>query len=141
MRGRASARATARLLTVCSVLTGLFLMHGLPEQSCSGGAGMPAVMTAASMIGHGGQPALTAAPEHGDRAVVLPAGPGHGTVCVFTPAPRGIDTLLALLLLAAIVALAWPVRPALGGHRYPRRRRAPPRAGAGLLTALCVSRT
>lgn len=129
MRGTASAGAMARLLTVCAVLIGLFLMHGLPAQACPAGTAMSAVTT-----GHAEHPVLGLG-AHGDQAA-------HGTPCVFTPAPRGIDAMLTLLLLlASAVVLVSPPRPALVGDRHPRRHRAPPRTGEQLLTRLCVSRT
>ena len=140
MLGTASARAIARLLTVCAVLTGLFLMHGLPAQGCAAGIGMPATaMPAAATTGHSEHPA-PAALAHDDQAVAAPAAAEHGIPCVFTPAPRGLGGLSALLL-AATVALVSFARPTFGGDRYSRSRRAPPRTGSELLTTLCVSRT
>ena len=139
MRGTASAGAMARLLTVCAVLPGLFLMHGLPAQACPAGTAMPAA--AMSATGHAEHPALAVHARSG-QAIAVPAPAVHGTPCVFTPASRGIDVLMALLLLlAAAVASVLPPRVALGGIRCPRSHRAPPRAGAQLLTTLCVSRT
>jgi hypothetical protein len=143
MRGTVSAGAIVRLLTVCALVTGLFLMHGLPAQACAGGSGMATTaMTGMATSGPGGQAIiLSGAPVHGDHAAARPAVPGHGTPCVFTPAPRGLDALLALLLLAATAALAASARPARGTRSAPRSRRAPPRAGPELLATLCVSRT
>ena len=135
MRNTASARAIARLLTVCAVLAGLFFMHGLPAQACSGGTGDMSAMTTTSTAGH--QDGVTPAAGVAHREMVT-AAVEHGTACVFTPAPRGLDALLALLLLAATVGLASAQRlPNSGGHRH----RAPPLTGATLLTTLCVSRT
>jgi len=140
MRSTASARAIARLLTVCAVLAGLFFMHGLPAQACSGGTGDMSATTATSATGHQGGTTLGAGAAHGEMVAAVTAAAGHGTACVFTPAPRGLDALLALLLLAATVAPASVRgRPNSGGHRISHR--APPPAGAALLTALCVSRT
>ena len=142
MRGTVSAGAIARLLAVCALVTGLFLMHGLPAQACAGGSGMAtAAMAGMATGGPGGHAVPSGAPVHGDHAVVWPAAPGHGTPCVFTPAPRGLDALLALLLLAATAAPAASARPVRGARHTPRGRRAPPRAGPELLATLCVSRT
>lgn len=139
MRGTLSAGAIARLLTVCALVGGLFLMHGLPAQACAGGNGMATTaMTGMATGGPAGHATLGGAPVHGDHATVRHAAPGHGTPCVVTPAPRGLDALLALLLLAATAALAASARPARSASRG---RRAPPRAGPGLLATLCVSRT
>lgn len=141
MCGTASTRVIARVLTVCAVLVGLFVMHGLPAQACPAGTGM----AAASAAGHRGEPARATMSVQGEMSTAFPAvhtaTPEHGTACVFTPAPRGIDELLALLLAAtvALVSPAW--RPTVAGYRYPRSHRAPPGPGTELLTALCVSRT
>lgn len=135
MRDAVRARAFARLLILCAVLTGVFVMHGLPAQACAAGTGMPAaVMTVA---GHGEQPAVVA---HEDQTVARHTVPAQGEPCVFTPGPRGVDILTALVLLAATLALAPPVRPSSGGDRWARSHRAPPGAGTELLTTLCVSR-
>lgn len=143
MRGTASARVFARLLTLCAVLAGLFFMHGLPAQACAGGTGgMPATVTTASPpVSHLDSIALAAGPVHRDMVASLGAVVEHGTPCDFAPAPRGIDVLLLLLLLAATVALASPRLPGGGGRRNPISHRAPPRTAGELLTALCVSRT
>ncbi len=143
MRGKVPARAIVRVLTLFAVLVGLFLMHGLPAQACSGGTGMSAtVMTQTAPGGPDGQALVgTAHALTTVGSAALPAAPGHGAVCLFVSPPRGIDALLALLLLAAAVALVRIVRPPLGAVGGRRRHRAPPRAGMELLTRLCVSRT
>ena len=142
MRSTASARAIARLLTVCALLAGLFFMHGLPAQACSGGTGDMSAMTTASTVGHQDGITLAAGSAHRETVATVTAAAGHGTACVFIPAPRGLDVLLALLLLAATVALTSARRlPSLGRPRHRISHRAPPPAGATLLTALCVSRT
>lgn len=143
MRGSASARVIARLLTVCAVLIGLLLMHGLPAQACADGTGGMAAtaMTGMPASGHSDGTILAAGSVHG-KMVGSPAAAGeHGTVCVFTPAPRGIDALLALLLAAIVALVSSPRWPNLGGSHSPISHRAPPPTGADLLTALCVSRT
>ncbi len=139
MRSTASARVIARLLTVCAVLAGLFFMHGLPAQACSGGTGDMSAMTATSTTGHQGGITLGARAAHREMVATVTAAAGPGTACVFTPAPRGLDALLALLLLAATVALASARRlPNLGRPRRRNGHRAPPPTGATLLAALCV---
>jgi hypothetical protein len=66
---------------------------------------------------------------------------GHDSACVFTAPPRGLDGLIALLLLAAIsVGLSAP-RPIGAGLRRSTSHRDPPLSGTGLLATLCVSRT
>ncbi|MFD9892898.1 hypothetical protein ACFWY9_26430 [Amycolatopsis sp. NPDC059027] len=129
-RGTAAGqgRVIARLLTLCALLTGVFLMHGLPAQACAGGA----------MAEHGIGHAMPAPPMAG-----LPnAAPAseHGSVCVSTPPPRGWAALLLLLLLAVVLISVSP--PLSATRRFARflRHRAPPRP-PDLLTTLCVSRT
>ncbi|MBB5890270.1 hypothetical protein [Kutzneria kofuensis] len=107
----------ARLLTVLAVLAGVFLMHGLPAQDCSGVA----------------MPTMTAVAHPG-----MDMGSGHGGVCVFTTPSRDQAPLLALVLLVVAVLLTVLWRPLLVGGPS---RRGPPLAGAQLLTMVCVSRT
>ncbi|MFD2420137.1 DUF6153 family protein [Amycolatopsis pigmentata] len=137
MRDRRQARAGARLLIVCAVLTGLFLMHGLSAQACTASTDMPATtMTTGATAAHGDQASRVLAQS--EQAAAPHAV--HGATCLFTPAPRGSDVFEALSLLALAVALMSLAGWDLGG-RYPRTHRAPPRTGSRLLTTLCVSRT
>jgi len=107
----------ARLLTVFAVLAGVFLMHGLPAQDCSGAAAMPS-MTAVAHTG-------------------MDMGSGHGGVCLFTTPSRDHAPVLPLALLFVAVPLTVVWRPRLVGGPS---RRGPP-SGAELLTMVCVSRT
>jgi hypothetical protein len=147
-RTEPSARVIARLLAVCAVLVGVFVMHGLPAQACPAGTGMSgSAMMAAPMAAHGGESVLVAIPARsGMTHVVVGArtdAAAHGGVCVFTLPPRGLAGLLALLLLAgvAVASLATLIRASFGGSRGWFSHRAPARAGPELLTTLCVSRT
>jgi len=107
----------ARLLTALAVLAGVFLMHGLPAQDCSGAA-MPTMAATA----HAG----------------MDMGSGHGGVCVFTTPTRDHAPILALVLLFVAVVLTVLWRPLLVGGPS---RRGPPVFGARLLTVVCVFRT
>jgi hypothetical protein len=138
-----SARATARLIAVCAVLVGLFFMHGLPAQHCSGGVG-----GSAPMMTHSPTVAI-AADDPGKAAGGMTASASRslaesaaGAVCVSTPPPPGWAGLLALLLAIGAVGLAGVLRSAQPATQ-PRnlRLRAPPLAGAALLMNLCVFRT
>jgi hypothetical protein len=113
---------SARLVTVFAVLAGIFLMHGLPAQSCAAGSGDMATMAVADHASHT-EPAMS---------------PGHGSPCVFTMPSRDHAPVLALVLLtvAALVTALW--RPRLVGGPS---RRGPPLSGPQLLTLVCVSRT
>lgn len=157
-----SSRALARVLMVCAVLTGLFLMHGLATLDCGGAAGtsppsmkmssmpsppmgMPATVSAASggvhvasMMGH----------EAGASPTIDTRTSGHGTgmaggVCVSAPPRSGLTGLLALLLAAGAVVVAatttLPNRLIQLPHGHGRR--APPLAGPAMLARLCISRT
>ena len=116
----------ARLLTLFAVLVGIFLMHGLPAQSCAAGSGdMSTVIT----VDH--------APHLGP-AMGPAMGPGHGGVCVFTMPSRDHAPVLALVLLLVAVLLTVLWRPLLVGGPG---RRGPPVSGVQLLTVVCVSRT
>lgn len=146
MSGRAlSARATTRLVAVCAVLAGLFFMHGLPAQGCSGGVeGFASSMTSMT------QPATLAAAEGPGKAasdVTASASrslthSASGAVCVSTLPPPGWAGLLALLLGICAIGLVSVLRsPETVTRPRNQRLRAPPLGGPALLMNLCVSRT
>ncbi|MGH3867990.1 MAG: hypothetical protein ACRDQ4_18070 [Pseudonocardiaceae bacterium] len=148
--GALSARATARLIAVCAVLAGLFVMHGLPAQGCPGGVEASAplmahsatVVTAADgpdmtagMAGSASRPLAYAVAEAGADAGE------SGVLCVSMPPSPGWAGLLALLLVISVVGLASVLGLADRATRPSgQRRRAPPLAGSALLMSLCVSR-
>ena len=149
-RSAYSVRATARLVTVCAVLAGLFIMHGLPGQGC------PSSWAPTSEMAH---PAPIAAVADGPTlAAGAMAMPGRhplthswsaigadgqlGELCVATPPPSGWARLLALLLGVSVAGLAVALRPPTTAISPPsRRRRAPPQGGCTVLRYLCVSQT
>ncbi|MGB6162328.1 MAG: hypothetical protein WCF33_24670 [Pseudonocardiaceae bacterium] len=153
--GTLSARATARLLAVCAVLAGLFAMHGLPAQGCSGGveASAPSmahpsmahpvtVVTAADGLDMAAGMAVSVSRPLAYAVVEAGADVGEaGVLCVSTPPPPGWAGLLTLLLGTSGIGLASVLGLADRATR-PRgqRRRAPPLAGSALLMNLCVSR-
>lgn len=140
---RAGRRGIARLLALCAVLFGLFLMHGSPASAAEGCHGsMPAPLTA----GHEASPMTTAhapATHHPGPAVVQAAGTAGmpGAQCVATPAHEWIPLPApGLLAVAAItVPAAWtPARPgAPGGNGL----RGPPAGGRDHLLQACIART
>lgn len=154
MSGTASGWVTARLLIVCAALAALFSMHGLPAQSCPGGAGVSGTAMESATVS---TPAATraASPDPGapgagmvgtptqrwmaHGSVVGEMGSGHGGVCVSTTPPRGLDSLIQSLLVTALVVAASAPLPGHGAR--PGAGRAPPRAGPEVLARLCVSRT
>ncbi len=145
-------RALARAVVACVVLTGIFLMHGLPGSNCAGQPdGGASSMTSASMMPApasiapaGLKPSALAqgveAAEHGvDASAALSAtmsgsapvsvlGLGHtaagmaGGLCVSRPPQSGLPGGLALLL--AVAALAFGEMTGLAGStgRFPRGR-------------------
>jgi hypothetical protein len=147
-----SARATARLVAVCAVLSGLFFMHGLPAQGCAGGVGMatPSMAHPATVATAAGGPGMAASARAASvrhplapSAVAVGADAGEpGALCVSTPPPPGWAGLLALLLAVSVVGLESVLDSADGATRPSNLRlRAPPLAGFALLMTLCVSRT
>ncbi|WP_328891994.1 hypothetical protein [Streptomyces sp. NBC_00316] len=141
--GQTRRRGVARLLALCAVLLGLFLMHGAPATAaggCHGEMTAPAAMheapTAVAMesmtppvMAHSG------AQQAADTAAM------HGALCVSTPArdktPLPIGGLVAVAAILAAGYLAG--RPwALGrtGRRGP-----PPSGGRSLLLQVCIART
>ncbi|MCG6494780.1 hypothetical protein [Kitasatospora sp. A2-31] len=148
--GRSGGRTTARLLAVCALLAGLFLMHGSP--TAAGGCHEPA--SSAPVAPPQGPPHHPAAgrgdPQH---AAAPPTAPGprleggrtaggeqQAASCV-----SARDRDAAELPPPAVRALA-PVAALLAalGGAFRRRAdgpRAPPAAGRRLLLRMCVART
>ncbi|MFF7638252.1 hypothetical protein ACFZB9_34660 [Kitasatospora sp. NPDC008050] len=138
-----------RLLAVCAVLFGLFLMHGTPATAASGcHGGMPVtagVSEAGGVVAHPmavptAVPA--AAPAGGSLArPAVMAQPG-GAVCVAAPARGGAVLAAAGLLALAVLAVVADRGP---GGRHPgasaHRRRGPPSGGRALLLQVCIART
>ncbi|AUY50638.1 hypothetical protein [Streptomyces sp. CB01881] len=138
--GQNGGRAAARLLLLCALLAGLFLMHGSPTSA--GGCHRPEpaaapVMAAAHAVAqhHGGPDTaagLTAPRTHGDGRPAVSCVSARDRDGAALPAP-GPYALAATALLPA--ALAGPRRRPADGPR------APPAAGRGLLLRKCVART
>ncbi|MFE5093882.1 hypothetical protein ACFRCI_26960 [Streptomyces sp. NPDC056638] len=137
-RTRTCTPGASRLLVLCAVLCGLFLMHGAPASAAEGCHGAMAVTSDApmSMTTGAGHTAVT--DEHG-TAHAAAALPGmNGESCVSTHAR---DRLLPLLMSLGLVVLAVWV---LGGRRTAVRgpaRRGPPFVGRDLLLQVCIART
>ncbi|WP_333740651.1 hypothetical protein [Streptomyces sp. IBSBF 2806] len=142
--GHAGRRDIARLLAVCAVLFGLFLMHGSPAsaaEGCHGSMPAPASMPA----GHHASPMTTAhAPAtHQPGPALRAAGAAGmpGALCVATPSHERIPlpTPGLLAVAGATVAAAWtPARlRAVGGSGL----RGPPAGGRDHLLQACIART
>lgn len=115
---QAGGQGIARLLVLCAVLAGLFLMHGAPAtaaEGCHGVMSVPMPVPAPADMGHetatdsmasiasDGHEVMT----HTVSGLALPAAPvvktaaastGHGALCVSTPvrerAPLPVHALL-----------------------------------------------
>jgi hypothetical protein len=134
----------ARLLALCAVLFGLFLMHGSPATVAGGCHGEVGSAPAVRHAGHGSS--MTAAAE----ATQVPTGTveiqamdgmaGHGSLCLATPAQNKIPLpaapVIALFVFAALAAWALYRAWNPGGTG----RRGPP-GGRDLLLQVCVART
>ncbi|MET9921619.1 hypothetical protein ABZZ04_31770 [Streptomyces sp. NPDC006435] len=141
-RGTTRAPGVSRLLVLCAVLCGLFLMHGAPVGAAGGchdamttapepSGPLPAAPM--EMAGH-------AAAQHGEVPVRAAEGlpSASGESCVFTQAR---DRVLPLLLALGLVVLA---ARGVAGRRAAVRgpeRRGPPFGGRDLLLQVCVART
>lgn len=147
--GRVRRRLNARLLAVCVVLAGLFLMHGSPAGAAGGcAAAMSAAQSPTSTAHHRAPTAnpmdaapTVARPDGVTRATaVMPVT--HGSSCVSTPA-HGRTVLPGPGLLAVIAVAAWATGTWAGGRVVGGRteQRGPPMGGRGLLTRECVART
>ncbi|MFC8452765.1 hypothetical protein [Kitasatospora sp. NPDC057223] len=129
--GTAGGRAAARLLVLCAVLAGLFLMHGTPgaARGCHDPARTTAAHVTGAAPGHAAHPATGALRAHGDA-----------TLCVATKSRDGV----ALPAPGPTVAGILPVLPtalARGCGRHVVGPRGPPAAGRRLLLRVCVART
>ncbi|MFF4835346.1 hypothetical protein [Streptomyces sp. NPDC001315] len=143
---QADRRGTTRLLAVCAVLFGLFLMHGAPATAAEGCHGtMPAIAAPPMTGGHDAAVMTTAARAAHDPgpAVLAADAPGMpGVLCVSTPAhertPLPTPGLLTVAG-AAVLALWMParLRAAAGGTVW----RGPPAGGRDLLLQVCIART
>ncbi|NEA60165.1 hypothetical protein G3I60_39895 [Streptomyces sp. SID13666] len=151
--GQARRRSIARLLTLCAVLLGLFLMHGAPATAADGCHG---AMSTASPTAHGhattamnstAPEAMTPAPSTvmtppGAQQHVADASAMRGAMCVSTPArdrtplPAGGALMVVVAVLAAGLLAHRPVP--LG---RPARRGPPPPGGRSLLLTVCIART
>ncbi|MBD0742602.1 hypothetical protein [Streptomyces sp. CBMA152] len=140
--GPASGRGIARLLAVCAVLFGLFLMHGAPAsaaEGCHGSMTAPAPMA----TGHDASPMAHVLATHRPGPTVQ-AAEGmamHGALCVSTPAQERISLPApGLMAVAAITLLiAWVLARLRAGSGS--RRRGPPTGGRDHLLRVCIART
>ncbi|MEU3241763.1 MULTISPECIES: hypothetical protein [unclassified Streptomyces] len=145
--GQAGDRGVTRLLAVCAVLFGLFLMHGAPATAAGGCHGsMPA--TSSSMSGgHDLAPAAMrhAAPDTHQPGLSLrhaDASGMSGELCVSTPAPKRIPLPApGLLAVAAVAVSAFWMPAGLRAAISRTGRRGPPTGGRDLLLQACVART
>lgn len=138
--GQARRRGIARLLALCAVLLGLFLMHGAPAtaaEGCHGAMSAPAGMhedPAASQ-------SVTAPMAHPGGRQASGSAAMSGSTCVSTPArdeaPLTAPGLLAVVaVLAALFLAGRPLAPGRTG-----RRGLPPPGGRSLLLQVCIART
>ncbi len=142
--GTPSRPSVARLMAVCVVLVGLFLMHGSPASAAGGCHG---AMAGAMPGAHGAHGAPAASGSHAealptghrtDSSPLASSGP-TGTLCVSTPAQQS----LPLPALGALAAGGLGVWDSLGRRLTAAvtRWRGPPRGGRGVLLRVCVTRT
>ncbi|MET8950507.1 hypothetical protein ACWEO4_04730 [Streptomyces sp. NPDC004393] len=143
---QAGRRGITRLLAVCAVLFGLFLMHGAPTTAAEGCHGAMPAMAASPPTGGHDPAAMTTAvpPAHGSAPAVRAADTSGmpGMLCVSTPAqertPLPAPGLLAVAG-AGGLALWTPAR--LRAAAAGTGRRGPPDCGRDLLLQVCIART
>ncbi|MFI5877613.1 hypothetical protein ACIBAH_35375 [Streptomyces sp. NPDC051445] len=138
--GQTRGRDIPRLLALCAVLVGLFLMHGAPATAaggCHGEMTLPGPMPVPTTVAMASltSPAMAqGAQQAADTAAT------HDDSCCSTLAPDSIPLSIGgmgavLTILAATIHSGWPW--ALGRNR----RRGPPPGGRGLLLQVCIART
>ncbi|MGW1868954.1 hypothetical protein ACWCPS_25775 [Streptomyces mauvecolor] len=141
----------SRLLVLCAVLFGLFLMHGAPAtaaEGCHGVMSAPTGMrdglaTTSSASASSAAAESAAAPVMTHTGVQRASGTAAmgGETCLSTPArdgiPRPMAALAAVITVMAGLFLAGR-SPAAGpaGRRGP-----PPPGGRSLLLQVCIART
>ncbi|MFG2820996.1 hypothetical protein ACGFX4_16410 [Kitasatospora sp. NPDC048365] len=137
-----SSPATARLLVVCTLLLGLFLMHGAPLAAGGCHDDMARAVAAPAMASpHLAHPATADdAAGRGPRAAPAAADTRGGSACLSTPAHGRVvldpPPLLAVLSVALIVGTGM-----LATTAGTARLRGPPGSGRRLLLQVCVART
>ncbi|MET7313339.1 hypothetical protein ACWD7C_24070 [Streptomyces sp. NPDC005134] len=148
--GQQRRRGVARLLALCAVLLGLFLMHGAPATAAEGchgamsGAPMPAGHDTAVMASAAHAfvtPVSSPVMAQAGAQQASGASAMDGAMCVSTPArhriPLPTGGLLAVVAVLAAAFLA--VRPPAFGRTG--RRGPPPPGGRSLLLTVCIART
>jgi hypothetical protein len=143
---QAGRRGVARLLAVCALLFGLFLMHGAPATAAEGCHGaMPAIAAAPMAVGHDAAAMPAAAPiAHGSGPAVSTAAPSgmSGTLCVSTPAHERIPlSAPGLLSVAGAGVLALWALALLRAAACGTGRRGPPVGGRDRLLQVGIART
>ncbi|WP_157878487.1 hypothetical protein [Streptomyces chattanoogensis] len=135
---------TARLLAVCAVVAGLFLMHGSPAAAAGGchgtTAGSPPMTQApAAMSVHADAPSAGHFAGSPHAAPYLGPAGTDGTLCVSTPAhPSPVPPAAGAL--AVVACAAWePLGRRLAA--VVTRWRGPPGEGRGVLLRVGVART
>lgn len=141
--GRVHSRGIVRLLVLCAVLLGLFLMHGAPATAAEGchgtmsAAPMPAGHDAA--VAASGHSVPMAHPGGNQQAGASPTA--HGAMCVSTPARDRTQLPIGGMasVVAVLTAISLAGRPRILGRTG--RRGPPPTPGRSLLLQVCIART
>ncbi|MCX4878273.1 hypothetical protein [Streptomyces sp. NBC_00847] len=147
--GQVSRPGMARLIGVCALLLGLFLMHGAPATAAEGCHGAMPSATAHMPGSHAVSTMTTArtraTAQSAPVASVAQAADGsglHGELCLSTAAQERNPLSAPALLTASAVAVpaAWSPAPLLAATSRARRR-GPPAGGRDLLNQVCIART
>ncbi|MER5382978.1 hypothetical protein ABT040_22300 [Streptomyces sp. NPDC002688] len=144
--GQAGNRGVTRLLAVCAVLFGLFLMHGAPATAVGGCHGAMPAMSSPMPGGHDSAAATMAhapdAHQPGLSVRHVDASGMSGVLCVSTLASKRIPLPApGLFAVAAIAALAVWMPAGLRAAVGRMGRRGPPSGGRDLLLQVCIART
>ncbi|MFF0291238.1 hypothetical protein [Streptomyces sp. NPDC005262] len=142
---QAGRRGIARLLTLCAVLFGLFLMHGAPATAAEGCHGaMPAITASPMAGGHAAvmNAAASAVPSSGPAVRAAGTSAMPGVLCVSSPAhertPLPTPGLLAVVGAGALALWTMSRLRTVAGEAW---RRGPPSGGRDLLLQVCIART
>ncbi|MEU1371578.1 hypothetical protein ABZ454_36435 [Streptomyces sp. NPDC005803] len=141
--GQARRRGITRLLALCAVLFGLFLMHGAPATAAEGCHG--AMSASAGMHdsedSHAMQSATAPVMSHPGPQQASGSAAMDGTTCVSTPArdttpPAAPGLLVVVAVLASLFLAGHTLAPGRAGRRGP-----PPPGGRSLLLQVGIART
>ncbi|WP_438290888.1 hypothetical protein [Streptomyces sp. HUAS TT7] len=140
-RRQARGPGVSRLLVLCAVLFGLFLMHGAPATAAEGCHGAMSAPTGMHEARAATRTSAEPSVAHSDVQRALGTSVMDRETCVSTPArdgkPLPMGGLAAVFTaFAGVFLVCWSAAAGWAGRRGP-----PPPGGRSLLLQVCIART